>query len=73
MSSFIYRFKRSCQNVLMSIGKNISDLGMRAIVESMQIDHKEVKFGTIGETTKLIFRTRSANIFWLLQMSKEMW
>jgi hypothetical protein len=69
----MWRFKRSLQDVLLSVGKNISDLGMKAIVESMQLNKEEVTFGVISERTKLVFRTRSANIFWLFQLSKEMW
>ncbi len=69
----MWRFKRSLQDVLLSVGKNISDLGMKAVVESMQLNKEEVTFGVISERTKLVFRTRSANIFWLFQLSKEMW
>ena len=32
-----------------------------------------VKNGVINPDTKLIFRSRSARLFWLVQVSEEMW
>ena len=39
----------------------------------MLIGNEPATCGVITHATKLTFRTRSASLFWLVQMSREMW
>jgi len=47
---------------------------MRVTVQSLVSRRKEkVLTGVISRTTKIIFRSRSATVYWLWQISAEMW
>lgn len=48
-------------------------LGIRAQVKTILINSKVMTSGVIGPETKLNLRSRSSRIFWLIQMSTEMW
>lgn len=55
------------------ISKNLQLLGVRAQVKAMLRNGQNVDCGVVGADTKLILRSRSSRIFWLIQMSTEMW
>eukprot|EP00551_Chaetoceros_affinis_P006665 CAMPEP_0203671262 /NCGR_PEP_ID=MMETSP0090-20130426/7095_1 /ASSEMBLY_ACC=CAM_ASM_001088 /TAXON_ID=426623 /ORGANISM="Chaetoceros affinis, Strain CCMP159" /LENGTH=1430 /DNA_ID=CAMNT_0050536291 /DNA_START=64 /DNA_END=4353 /DNA_ORIENTATION=+ len=46
---------------------------MRAYVMELRNGDQELKSGILTNETKITFRTRSARIFWLVQISSEMW
>jgi hypothetical protein len=41
--------------------------------EGAAVTGSSVKCGVVHTDTKLIFRSRSARVFWLIQVSEEMW
>ena len=46
---------------------------MRGYVMNIRNKDQELKSGFLTEETKITFRSRSARIFWLVQISSEMW
>ena len=49
-------------------------VGIRAKVEELKnISNRNIESGVITNQTKVIFRSRASRIFWLFQMSVEMW
>lgn len=53
--------------------KSFSHLGVVANVLKMLKDGIEYKSGHIDVNTKITFRSRSGYVYWLFQMSREMW
>ena len=55
-------------------GKVFNLLGIRATVSKMNnVAGSTLESGVLTKRTKVIFRSRSSRIFWLVQMSVEMW
>uniref|UniRef100_K3X4M6 DEP domain-containing protein n=1 Tax=Globisporangium ultimum (strain ATCC 200006 / CBS 805.95 / DAOM BR144) TaxID=431595 RepID=K3X4M6_GLOUD len=69
----IWRFKVSMLGKCMYVGKNVACLGIRSQVEGLLANNQDVYCGVIGADTKMIVRSRSSRLFWLVQMSAEMW
>ena len=69
----IWRFKVELYGKMTRIGKNINLLGIRAHINAMMAGGQTGLCGVVGADTKLILRSRSSRIFWLIQMSTEMW
>lgn len=69
----IWRFKIDMFGKALYTSKNLRLLGIRAQVSTMLINGQNVQCGVVGADTKLILRSRSSRIFWLIQMSTEMW
>ncbi|GLE00722.1 hypothetical protein PINS_up009510 [Pythium insidiosum] len=55
------------------VSKNVETLGIRAQVEGLFANQQDVLCGVVGPNTKIIVRSRSGRLFWLVQMSTEMW
>jgi len=68
-----WRFQLYLGMTTVFLGKKVEMSGMEATVKEMLIGDKPAKCGVITHATKLTFRTRSAQVFWLVQMSQEMW
>ncbi len=47
--------------------------GVRAIAKEIRHADKIIKSGIITKETKITFRSRSARIIWVVQISTEMW
>ena len=54
-------------------GKRLTFNGIRTNTKVIRHDDFHIRSGFITEDTKLTFRSRSARIIWLVQMSAEMW
>jgi DEP domain-containing protein 5 len=65
------------QNVMFGrtvyIGQNLAINGMQAQIQEIQKDSTSRNSGIITERTKFVFRSKSARIIWLVQISAEMW
>jgi hypothetical protein len=70
----LWRFNEATINLPAYRGKVYSLAGIRAKVEELKnISNRTIESGVITKRTKVIFRSRSSRIFWLVQMSLEMW
>ncbi|CAK4408937.1 unnamed protein product [Aphanomyces euteiches] len=74
----IWRYKVALFGKCLFVGKVYETLGTRAqaselAVEMLLAKDQNVLCGVMGTETKLILRSRSSRIFWLVQMSPEMW
>ena len=69
----MWRFKRETFGKFTYKGQLFSAFGMHARVTEMTRQGHSVVSGILSEDTKMIFRSKSARIFWLVQMSYEMW
>lgn len=69
----IWRFKVAALGSCVYVGKHVAALGMRAQVEGLLAGNQDAFSGVVGNETKMIFRSRSARIVWLIQMSADMW
>ncbi|KAJ8604019.1 hypothetical protein CTAYLR_003379 [Chrysophaeum taylorii] len=70
----IWRFKSDVVGEAVYVGKTFSIDGMRATARELRGGTGElVESGLLVEKTRFIFRSRSTRIFWLVQMSYEMW
>ena len=70
-----WRMKEALQGRLLHTGASVSHLGVSAKVNDILLNDGKVNSscGVVLASTKFIFRSLSARIFWLVQMSKEMW
>lgn len=69
----MYTFQKSFLNSWVYEGKRLSFNGIRTNTKVIRHGDHVVRSGLITEDTKLTFRSRSARIIWLVQMSSEMW
>ena len=69
----MYTFQKSFLNSWVYEGKRLSFNGMRTNTKVIRNGDHVVRSGLITEDTKLTFRSRSARIIWLVQISSEMW
>jgi hypothetical protein len=72
--SNMYRFKQSLIGRTLHINQNVNINGMQASVQEVKNrDSLNIRSGLITESTKFVFRSKSARIIWLVQISAEMW
>ncbi|KDO23315.1 hypothetical protein SPRG_11629 [Saprolegnia parasitica CBS 223.65] len=69
----IWRYKVAMIGRCMYAGKMYETLGTRAQAEMLLANEKTVLCGVMASHTKLILRSKSSRIFWLIHMSREMW
>lgn len=69
----MWRFKNSMLGFPIRIGQNVQIGGVQAQIEEISLKGEPLLSGVISEKTNFIFRSRSARIFWLIQISSEMW
>lgn len=69
----IWRFKVAMLGKCVYVGKHVACLGVRSQVEGLLANNQDHACGVIGAETKMIVRSRSSRLFWLVQMSAEMW
>ena len=69
----MYNFQRSFLKSWVYEGKRLSFNGIRTNTKVIRHGDHVVRSGLISEDTKLTFRSRSARIIWLVQLSSEMW
>lgn len=71
--SNMFRFILWLRNKCAYQSQNLEWSGMRVQVEEMMTGGKPTHCGFIGKSTRITFRSRSANFYFLFQMSREMW
>eukprot|EP00743_Colponemidia_sp_Colp-15_P010636 GILK01011743.1.p1 GENE.GILK01011743.1~~GILK01011743.1.p1 ORF type:complete len:1424 (-),score=261.13 GILK01011743.1:144-4415(-) len=69
----MFRFKTALSNSGIYHKKEVSYLSLRAQVREMLVNGQPLSTGLVTNNTKFIFRSRSARIYWLVQLSREMW
>ncbi|TMW64455.1 hypothetical protein Poli38472_013077 [Pythium oligandrum] len=69
----LWRFKVAMFGKCVYVGKNMEMLGVRSQVEALVSSNQNILCGVIGADTKMVVRSRSSRLFWLVQMSTEMW
>jgi hypothetical protein len=69
----MWRFKRSLVGRAVHAQQNVVIDGMTAQVLEISVGGNPVTSGVISENTNVIFRSRSARIYWLVQITSEMW
>ncbi len=70
----MFQFQNSFQGKWIYSGERLCTAeGIRGTVMEIRQGDEEKKSGFITEDTKITFRTRSARIIWLVQLSSEMW
>ena len=69
----MYKFQKEFINCWVYEGKRLSFNGIQTITKVIRRGDHVVRAALITEDTKLTFRSRSARIIWLVQMSSEMW
>ena len=70
----MWRFKEAMVGRPVYIGQNVSVDGVQAQIQELRDNQKQPFLsGVISENTNFIFRSRSARIKWLVQISSEMW
>jgi hypothetical protein len=69
----MYSFQKSFLNTWVYEGKRLSFNNIRTVAKVIRHGDNRVRSALISEDTKLTFRSRSARIIWLVQMSSEMW
>lgn len=69
----MWRFKRSLVGRAVHTQQNVVIDGVAAQVLEMSAGGNSVTSGVISENTNVIFRSRSARIYWLVQITSEMW
>lgn len=69
----MYKFQKEFINSWVYEGKRLSFNGIQTITKVIRRGDNVVRAALISEDTKLTFRSRSARIIWLVQMSSEMW
>jgi DEP domain-containing protein 5 len=69
----MWKFKKIIINQTVYLGKYLEELGIKASAILMLRNGQECKSGLILEKTKITFRSPSGHMYWLIQMSREMW
>jgi hypothetical protein len=68
-----FRFQDEMIGRPIYLNQNVSINGIQAQIQELRKDYDTKRSGIISERTKLVFRSRSARIIWLVQISAEMW
>uniref|UniRef100_M4BYI6 DEP domain-containing protein n=1 Tax=Hyaloperonospora arabidopsidis (strain Emoy2) TaxID=559515 RepID=M4BYI6_HYAAE len=70
----VWRFKVTMLGHCVYVGRTVECIGIRGQVDAILSPSKtHVLCGVIGDATKIVVRSRSSRLFWLVQMSTEMW
>jgi hypothetical protein len=69
----MWRFKKSMKGRPVHVGQSISIDGVQAQIQELGCNGTKIVSGIIKDRCNIIFRSRSARIFWLIQISAEMW
>lgn len=69
----MWRYKRSLTGLAVHVPQIVTIDGVSAQMLELTAKGSHVHSGVITANTNIIFRSRSARIFWLIQMSSEMW
>ncbi|KAH8068587.1 hypothetical protein JL721_6735 [Aureococcus anophagefferens] len=70
----MWRFKTAVVGRALHVGKVLDIGGMRAAAHELRgCDGSTITSAVLSANTRLVFRTRSTRLFWLVQMSFEMW
>ena len=69
----IKRFKDSISGRILYLGQMVVSDSAQAHVQDLVKAGKVIKSGIVTSKTKIVCRSRSARIFWLVQISAEMW
>ena len=69
----MYNFQNEVLGGWVYESKRLMFNGIRTITKVIRHDDRIIRSGLISEDTKLTFRSRSARIIWLIQMSSEMY
>ena len=67
------RFKKSMIGKSLHLNQIIDLEGVNMLTQEISFQNKQLKCGIITESTNVVFRSRSARMFWLVQISAEMW
>ena len=71
--SVLWRISQALEGKCLYRGQRLTVLGHKLRVQSMVLNGAEITSGLVESFTKVNFRSRSARIIWLVQMSQEMW
>ena len=69
----MWRLKRYLCKTCGYTDKEVRLSRLTATIGEVLINGVRMSCGYITESTKFIFRSRSARVFWMIQMSREMW
>lgn len=67
------RFKNSLVGRTIHVNQNVQLNSMTALVQEVRKDPNPKVSGLVTDQTKFVFRSKSARIIWLVQISAEMW
>lgn len=67
------RYKKNMIGRTVHINQNIDLEGVNVLTQEISLQEQPLKCGIITEDTNIVFRSRSARVFWLVQISSEMW
>jgi hypothetical protein len=68
-----WRIKQYLEGSSVYIGQNVSVEGMKLRIDEIVLHGKSVRSGLIQKQTRFTFRSRSARLFFLIQLSEEQW
>ena len=71
--SVLWRISQALEGRCLYRGQRLTVLGHKLRVQHMFLNGAEITSGLVESFTKVNFRSRSARIIWLVQMSQEMW
>ncbi|KAF1778786.1 Vacuolar membrane-associated protein Iml1 [Phytophthora cactorum] len=66
----IWRFKVTMLGQCLYVGRTVECLGIRSQVDAILANNTQLNCGVIGDATKIVVRSRSSRLFWLVQMTK---
>ncbi|CDW54175.1 DEP and DUF3608 domain containing protein [Trichuris trichiura] len=72
-SSDCYRLRKMLLRKCVQMNKKIEYCGIRVIVQEMYKGGEQVACGYVDESTRVVFRSNSALVYIMIQMSLEMW
>ena len=68
-----FRFQNEMIGRPIYLNQNITINGIQTQIQELRKDFEVRRSGIISDRTKFVFRSRSARIIWLVQISAEMW
>ena len=69
----MWRLKQDLCKQCVYVTQEITAFGLRAHINELLISNINVGSGVIGENTRFVFRSKSARLTWLIQISQELW
>ncbi|KAH7479887.1 DEP domain-containing protein [Phytophthora ramorum] len=69
----VWRLKVTMLGQCVYVGRTVECLGIRSQVDAILASNAQLSCGVIGDATKIVVRSRSSRLFWLVHMSTEMW